>query len=60
MTDTLTVERNEITEIHESTLSIMPEALLESLPRDDARDLISYLMHKTQVPLPTAANSSSN
>ena len=54
MTETLTVERNEITEIRESTLSLMPEGLLESLPADQARNLIAYLMHKTQVPLPSA------
>ena len=55
MTETLTVERGEIAAIRESTLSLMPEGLLESLPPEQARDLIAYLMHKSQVPMPTAA-----
>jgi putative heme-binding domain-containing protein len=60
MTETLTVERNEIVDIRESTLSLMPEGLLETLPPEQARDLIAYLMHKSQVPLPAAVKSSSN
>ena len=60
MTETLAIERSEIVEIRESTLSLMPEGLLESLPPEQARDLIAYLMHKSQVPLPVANASSSN
>jgi hypothetical protein len=30
----------------------MPEGLLEALTPEQARDLIAYLMHKSQVPLP--------
>jgi len=52
MTETLAVERNDIAAVRESTLSLMPEGLLESLPLDQARALIAYLMRKTQVPLP--------
>jgi putative heme-binding domain-containing protein len=48
MTETLTVERAEIASIRESTLSLMPEGLLEALPVEQARDLIAYLMHKSQ------------
>jgi putative heme-binding domain-containing protein len=54
MTETLTVDRGDVGEIRESTLSLMPEGLLESLPPQQARDLIAYLMHRTQVPLPVA------
>ena len=57
MTETLTVERSEVAGIRESTLSLMPEGLLEALPSDQARDLIAYLMHQTQVPLVAAAES---
>jgi len=39
---------------------LMPEGLLEALPPEQARDLIAYLMHKSQVPLPAAGKSSSN
>ncbi|HUR45553.1 MAG TPA: PVC-type heme-binding CxxCH protein [Candidatus Saccharimonadales bacterium] len=52
MTETLTVERAEINELLDSKESLMPEGLLESLSPEQARDLIAYLMQKTQVPLP--------
>jgi len=58
MTETVTMERSEIAEMRESTLSLMPEGLLEALPPDQARDLIAYLMHKTQVPLPAGKMAS--
>ena len=53
MTETLTVERAEVESIEDSTLSLMPEGLLEALKPEQARDLIGYLMHPTQVPLST-------
>jgi putative heme-binding domain-containing protein len=59
MTETLTVERNEITGIRESTLSLMPEGLLEALTTEQARDLIAYLMHQSQVPMPAYDKASS-
>jgi len=52
MTETLTVERAEVGEIESSSLSLMPEGLLEALTLEQARNLIGYLMHQTQVPLP--------
>ena len=54
MTETLTVDRGEIAGVRESALSLMPEGLLEALTAEQARDLIAYLMHKSQVPLPAA------
>src|SRR5437016_2241885 len=53
-TETLTVDRGEIAGVRESALSLMPEGLLEALTAEQARDLIAYLMHKSQVPLPAA------
>jgi putative membrane-bound dehydrogenase-like protein len=47
-----TIERTEIESLQDSALSVMPEGLLEGLPADDRRDLIGYLMHPQQVPLP--------
>lgn len=47
-----TLERTEIESMQDSALSMMPEGLLEGLPADDRRDLIGYLMHPQQVPLP--------
>ena len=59
MTETLTLERNELAGIRESTASLMPEGLLEALPPDQALDLIAYLAHKTQVPLTETAKTTS-
>jgi hypothetical protein len=56
----ITVERDEIAGVRESTLSLMPEGLLEALPPEQARNLIAYLMLKSQVPLPTSGKASSN
>src|SRR5205085_2472520 len=47
MTETLTVDRDEIAGVHESKLSLMPEGLLEALLPEQGRDLIAYLMHRT-------------
>jgi putative heme-binding domain-containing protein len=52
MTETLTLERSDVVRTEELPHSIMPEGLLENLPPDKARDLLAYLMHKSQVPLP--------
>jgi putative membrane-bound dehydrogenase-like protein len=60
MTETLTVERGEVGSVQESSLSLMPEGLLEALTPDQARDLIAYLMLKSQVPLPADAKSGAN
>jgi putative membrane-bound dehydrogenase-like protein len=50
--EAITVERSDIDEIAVSTLSLMPDALLQPLQPDQIRDLFAYLMHPTQVPLP--------
>jgi putative heme-binding domain-containing protein len=57
MTESLTIERGEITGIQESSVSLMPEGLLEGWTPEQARDLIDYLMHPSQVPLPVAGKS---
>jgi putative heme-binding domain-containing protein len=60
MTETLTVERGEIAGVRESAVSLMPEGLLEALPAEQARNLIAYLMHMSQVPMPAPDKTSSN
>ena len=45
MTESLTVERGEVVSIRESSVSLMPEGLLEGLAPEQARNLIAYLMH---------------
>jgi cytochrome c1 len=41
-----------VKDIRESQLSLMPEGLLEALTDAQVRDLVAYLMGRTQVPLP--------
>lgn len=48
----LTISRTEIDEIVPSSLSLMPDGLLQPLTADQIRDLVAYLMSPTQVPLP--------
>jgi len=52
MTETVTLERTEIGSVQESAQSIMPEGLLGALNEQQVRDLMAYLMSKSQVPLP--------
>ena len=54
LTGSTTVERSEIKKLEQSAVSMMPEGLLEALSETQVRDLIGYLMQKTQVPLPEA------
>ena len=55
-TGTTVIDRNDIDDMQESKLSLMPEGLLESLPETQVRDLIAYLMHPSQVPLNAMPN----
>jgi putative membrane-bound dehydrogenase-like protein len=48
----LTIDRADIREIQQGTLSLMPEGLLETLKEGEIRDLIAYLMHDGQVQRP--------
>jgi putative membrane-bound dehydrogenase-like protein len=52
MTETQTVERADVENIQELPQSMMPEGLLETITSTQRRDLIAYLMHPSQVPLP--------
>lgn len=52
MTETHTVEHDDVSSIEEFPQSMMPDGLLETLTSDQRRDLIAYLMHPSQVPLP--------
>jgi putative membrane-bound dehydrogenase-like protein len=49
-TGTLTLPRKDITSRTESTLSMMPEGLLESLKPNEVLDLVAYLQSPSQVP----------
>ncbi len=48
----ITLEKSAIAKRETSPLSMMPEGMLVSLPADQICDLIAYLQHPTQVPLP--------
>jgi len=52
MTEQLTLERSEISGQQELPQSLMPEGLLGALSETQVRDLLAYLMHPSQVPLP--------
>ncbi|HBJ86941.1 MAG TPA: hypothetical protein DDZ88_24400, partial [Verrucomicrobiales bacterium] len=52
LTESLTLDRSEIVKEETSPLSMMPEGLLLALQPDMVRDLIAYLMHPVQVPVP--------
>lgn len=54
LTESMTLDRADITKTETSPLSMMPEGLLLAFPPDQVRDLIAYLMHPVQVPLPKA------
>ncbi len=53
-TGELTVEKSEITKREVSKASMMPEGLFLAFQPDQVRDLIAYLKHPVQVPLPGA------
>ncbi len=52
LTEEITVEKSEVTKEDVSPMSMMPEGLLLAFQPDQVRDLLAYLMHPTQVPLP--------
>jgi putative heme-binding domain-containing protein len=51
-TEALVLDRREIETVQPSPLSLMPDGLLSPLSETETRDLLAYLMHQTQVPLP--------
>ena len=50
--DRMTLSLSDIDEVQASSLSLMPEGQLQPLTDTEIRDLVGYLMHPTQVPLP--------
>jgi putative heme-binding domain-containing protein len=58
-TEALTLDRSEIEGIRPSASSLMPDGLMDPLTPDEVRDLIAYLSHPTQVPLPAEASAPS-
>ena len=51
-TDQVVIQRDEIDEVIESPVSMMPEKLLNVINDQQIQDLIGYLMSPVQVPLP--------
>jgi putative membrane-bound dehydrogenase-like protein len=51
--EAVVLNRDEIESLQPSTLSLMPEGLLDPLSAEEVRDLIGYLMQRTQVSLPS-------
>jgi putative membrane-bound dehydrogenase-like protein len=55
-TETLNLDRREVEGVRPSAVSLMPDGLLDPLSAAEVRDLIGYLMHRTQVPLARSGN----
>jgi putative membrane-bound dehydrogenase-like protein len=55
LTEETTLEKKDIARQEASPVSMMPEGQLLALSPEQVRDLIAYLMHPVQVPLPPAA-----
>ena len=53
-TEAIALDRAEIEASAPVTVILMPDGLLETLTQPEIRDLIAYLAHPTQVPLPPA------
>ena len=53
-TEAMVLDRSEIEEVKPSSSSLMPDGLIDTLKPDEIRDLIGYLAHPAQVPLPAA------
>jgi putative membrane-bound dehydrogenase-like protein len=51
-TEKVVLAREDVDTIKDSPVSMMPEGILDTLSREQVRDLIGYLAGKTQVPLP--------
>lgn len=56
----LVVDRNDIEQMQQSPLSLMPDGLLQPLTSEEIRDLIAYLRSDRQVPLPPELPAASN
>ncbi|MDF1861394.1 MAG: c-type cytochrome [Verrucomicrobiales bacterium] len=52
LTEEMTIAKSDIEKREVSPVSMMPEGLLQALDEDSVRDLIAYLQHPVQVPLP--------
>ncbi|MEM7696851.1 MAG: PVC-type heme-binding CxxCH protein [Verrucomicrobiota bacterium] len=52
LTDETTIEKSEVTSRETQPVSIMPEGLFDALSPEQLRDLVAYLQHPRQVPLP--------
>jgi putative membrane-bound dehydrogenase-like protein len=59
-TEVLALDRDEIEGVRPSTSSLMPDGLLDPLKPEEIRDLVAYLSHPTQVPLPAEAPAPSS
>ena len=58
-TEALSLDRSEVEGLRPSASSLMPDGLLDPLKPEEVRDLIGYLSHPTQVPLPPGTSPTS-
>ena len=50
--DAVVVPKSEIESRNQSSLSLMPDGLLDKMTNEELRDLVAYLANPSQVPLP--------
>jgi len=50
--DSVVIPKSEIENRNQSSLSLMPDGLLDKMTNEELRDLVAYLASPTQVPLP--------
>ncbi len=55
LTEETSLARTDIVKEEQVPVSMMPEGLLQALSETQVRDLLAYLMHPVQVPMPAAA-----
>lgn len=56
LTEETTIEKSQVEKRDVSPVSMMPEGLLQAFHKEQVRDLIAYLKHPVQVPLPDSEN----
>ncbi len=56
-TETITIPKDKIDDRSPSSVSVMPEGLLQDLSNDQVRDLLAYLQGDEQAPLPIEQKS---
>jgi putative membrane-bound dehydrogenase-like protein len=58
--DAVVIPKNEVESRNQSSLSLMPDGLLDKMTNEELRDLVAYLASPSQVPLPKEQGKARN